>query len=165
MASEAVDNEVLSLQYYARQQCSRQWVHFMAAMFTEFEERVDPAEADQFLEALGTTMARLLPLERCESLDELEEDINNVLEGIDWGWMRFAETDSSIQITHGAYPMIPQDQNRRSWLVPILEGLYTGWLGEQGGDPSFTTRLSAAPRASGAPLTFNYGRLERAGSA
>ena len=64
MASPALDEELISLHYYARQQCSRQWVHFMAAMFAEFEERVDPAEADQFLEALGLKMARLLPLRR-----------------------------------------------------------------------------------------------------
>lgn len=93
MASPALNEELLSLHYYARQQCSRQWVHFMAAMFSEFEERVTSAEANQFLEALGAKMARLLPLRRCESLQELEEDINSVLEGIDWGWMRLREAD------------------------------------------------------------------------
>src|ERR1700720_3844720 len=72
MAGPALDEELISLHYYARQQCSRQWVHFMAAMFAEFEERVDPGEADQFLEALGFKMARLLPLRRCTSLEELE---------------------------------------------------------------------------------------------
>jgi hypothetical protein len=158
MAGSAQDEELLSLDYYARQQCSRQWVHFMAAMFAEFEERVDPAEADQFLEALGAKMARLLPLRRCESLDDLQEDINSVLEGIDWGWMRLKEVEGFIEITHGAYPVVPQDENRQSWFVPLLEGLYGGWLGEQGGDPTFTARLSGTPRANGAPLTLRYGR-------
>jgi hypothetical protein len=160
MAGPARDEELISLQYYARQQCSRQWVHFMAAMFAEFEERVDPGEADQFLEALGLKMARLLPLRRCTSLEELEEDINSVLEGIDWGWMRIRENNSFIEITHGAYPLVPQEESRRSWLVPILEGLYGGWLGEQGGDPSFTARLIGEARGNGALLTFRYGRHE-----
>ena len=159
MASPALGEELISLQYYARQQCSRQWVHFMAAMFSEFEERVDPAEADQFLEALGLKMSRLLPLRHCTSLEELEEDINSVLEGIDWGWMRIREVDNFLEITHGAYPLIPQDENNlRSWLVPVLEGLYGGWLGEQGGDPSFTARLTAPSRGNCALLTFRYGR-------
>ena len=158
MASPALDEELISLHYYARQQCSRQWVHFMAAMFSEFEERVDPAEADQFLEALGLKMARLLPLRHCTSLEDLEEDINSVLEGIDWGWMRIREVDNFIEITHGAYPLVPQDENRRSWLVPVLEGLYGGWLGDQGGDPSFTARLTGPSRGNGALLTFRYGR-------
>jgi Cellulose synthase subunit D len=157
MASAALDEELLSLHYYARQQCSRQWVHFMAAMFSEFEDRVPSAEADQFLEALGAKMARLLPLRRCESLEELEEDINSVLEGIDWGWMRLREADAFIEITHGAYPLVPQDENRRSWMVPILEGLYGGWLGEQGGDPSLAARLHGKPAGNGAALTFHYG--------
>jgi hypothetical protein len=109
MASSAVDEELLSLHYYARQQCSRQWVHFMAAMFAEFEGRAAAAEADQFLVALGAKMARLLPLRRCDSLEELQEDVNSVLEGIDWGWMRLREADSFIEITHGAYPLVPQD--------------------------------------------------------
>ncbi|HML10141.1 MAG TPA: cellulose biosynthesis protein BcsD [Stellaceae bacterium] len=158
MAGPALDEGLISLDYYARQQCSRQWVHFMAAMFAEFEERVDPAEADQFLESLGLKMARLLPLRRCASLEELENDMNSVLEGIDWGWMRIRETGSFIEITHGAFPMVPQDENRRSWLVPVLEGLYSGWLGEQGGDPSFTARLVGQPQGTGALLTFRYGR-------
>ncbi|HTQ34973.1 MAG TPA: cellulose biosynthesis protein BcsD [Stellaceae bacterium] len=158
MAGPALDEDALSLTYYARQQCSRQWVHFMAAMFAEFEERVDPGEADQFLEAIGFKMARLLPLRRCASLEELEGDINSLLEGIDWGWMRLREAESFIEITHGAYPAVPQDESRRSWLVPILEGLYTGWLAEQGGDPSFTARLASQPKGSGTLLTFHYGR-------
>ena len=160
MAGPALEDERISLHYYARQQCSRQSVHFMAAMFAEFEERVDPAEADQFLEAIGLKMARLLPLRKCESLEELEDDINSVLEGIDWGWMRIREGEGFIEITHGAYPLVPQDENRRSWLVPILEGLYGGWLAEQGGDPSFTARLAGQPNGSGTLLAFRYGRHE-----
>jgi hypothetical protein len=158
MAAPAQDYELLSLNYYARQQCSRQWVHFMAAMFSEFEERVTTAEADQFLETLGAKMARLLPLRRCESLEELEEDINSVLEGIDWGWMRLREGESFIEITHGAYPLVPQDEGRRSWMVPVLEGLYSGWMGEQGGDATLKARLHGTAPANGAALTLHYGR-------
>lgn len=153
-----VDEELTSLRYYVEQHCSRQWVHFLAAMFAEFEERVDPLEADQFLETLGARMARNLPLRRCESLEDLEDDINAVLEGIDWGWARIAESGRFIEITHGAYPIIPQDETRRSWLVPILEGVYTEWLSAQGGDPGFSARLVGQRRAPGAALTFHYGR-------
>src|ERR1700683_3843201 len=160
MAGPALEQDLLSLHYYARQQCSRQWVHFMAAMFAEFEERVPQAEADQFLEALGAKMANLLPLRHCDSLEELEEDINSVLEGIDWGWMRLREGDSFIEITHCAYPLVPQDEARRSWMVPLREGLYRGWLGEQGGDASLTTRLHGTTAGNGAALTFHYGRHE-----
>jgi hypothetical protein len=158
MATAALDEELISLRYYALQHCSRQWVHLMAAMFAEFEERVDPLEADQFLETLGSRMALSLPLRRCESLEELEDDINSVLDGIDWGWVRIAESGRFIEIVHGCYPVVPQDDARRSWVAPILEGLYTGWLGEQGGDPDFTARLVGPRRVVGAPFTFHYGR-------
>ena len=156
--STALDEELISLHYYAQQQCSRQWVHLMAAMFAEFEERVDPGEADQFLETLGARMAVSLPLRHCESLEELEDDVNAVLEGVDWGWVRIAENGRFVEIIHGAYPLVPQDDARRSWLVPVLEGLYTEWLGQQGGDPSFSARLIGRPRALGAPFAFHYGR-------
>ena len=160
MAERLSDEELVSLGYYARQHCSRQWVYFLAAMFAEFEERVDPAEADQFLETLGARMARSFPLRRCESLDDLEADINAILEDIDWGWARVSEGNHFIEIVHGAYPVIPQDEERRSWLAPILEGLYTEWLGEQGGDASLTARLADQQTAVGAPLLFRYGRHE-----
>ena len=152
------DEERASLRYYVQQHCSRQWVHLLAAMFAEFEERVDPVEADQFLETLGSRMARSLPLRRCESLQDLEADINAVLEGIDWGWVRIAESGRFIEITHGAYPIIPQDETRRSWLVPILEGIYTEWLGAQGGEPGFSARLVGEGRGVGAAFTLHYGR-------
>src|SRR5262249_7022430 len=131
MAATLSDEELVSLSYYARQHCSRQWVYFLAAMFAEFE-RVDPAEAEQFLETLGARMARSFPLRQCESLDDLEADINAILEDIDWGWARVSEGDHFIEIVHGAYPVIPQDEERRSWLAPILEGLYSRMAGRAG---------------------------------
>jgi hypothetical protein len=153
-----LDEELISLRYYAQQQCSRQWVHLMAAMFAEFEERVDQGEAELFLETLGVRMAQSLPLRRCDSLEELEDDINAVFEGIDWGWVRIAETGRFIEIVHGAYPLVPQDESRRNWLVPVLEGIYTEWLTDQGGDASFSARVVGGPRAPGAPFAFHYGR-------
>ncbi|HEX3864800.1 MAG TPA: cellulose biosynthesis protein BcsD [Stellaceae bacterium] len=153
-----LDEELISLRYYAQQQCSRQWVHFLAGMFAEFEDRVDPMEADQFLETLGARMARSLPLRRCESLEELEDDINAVLEGIDWGWARVSENGRFVEITHGSYPIIPQDDSRRSWMVPVLEGAYTEWFGAQGADPGFSARLVGHRRVPGAPFVFHYGR-------
>ena len=158
MVTEPTEQDRLSLQYYAQQHCSRQWVHFLAAMFAEFEERVDPGEAEQFLETLGARMARLLPLRRCDSLDELQDDINAVLEGIDWGWVRISENGGYIEIVHGAYPVVAQDEGRRSWLTATLEGLYTGWMTEQGGDAACTARLAAPPDTGGAPFHFHYGR-------
>ena len=154
----ALDEELISLRYYTQQHTSRQWVHLIAAMFAEFQERVDPIEADQFLETLGSRMARSLPLRRCDNLEELEDDINAVLQGIDWGWVRIAESGRFIEITHGAYPAIPQDEHRRNWLVPLLEGVYTEWLREQGGDPGFSARLVGQRRTFGAAFTFHYGR-------
>jgi len=158
MASVPAEADHISLRYYAQQHCARQWAHFIAAMFAEFEERVDPVEADQFLETLGSRMAQSLPLRRCDSLEELEEDINAVLEGIDWGWVRIAENGGHIEIVHGAYPLVPQDEQRRSWLAPTLEGLYTEWMTGQGGDPSCSARLAEARGEIGAPLRFHYGR-------
>jgi hypothetical protein len=160
MVTAPGDADRISLRYFAQQHCARQWAHFIAAMFAEFEERVDPAEADQFLETLGSRMAQSLPLRRCDSLEELEEDINAVLEGIDWGWVRIEEVGGYIEIEHGAYPLVPQDEARRSWLAATLEGLYTEWMTGQGGDPTCSARLAAAPGEIGAPMRFRYGRHE-----
>ena len=71
-----------------------------------------------------------------------------MLEGIDWGWVRITETGGFIEITHGAYPLVPQDEHRRSWLVPTLEGIYTEWMTGQGGDPSCSARLAETPPKS-----------------
>jgi hypothetical protein len=159
MATEPAEADQISLRYYAQQHCARQWAHFIAAMFAEFEERVDPVEADQFLETLGKRMARSLPLRRCDSLEELEEEINGVLEGIDWGWVRIREDPSGyIEIVHGAYPLVPQDEARRTWFTPALEGLYTEWMRAQGGDETCAARLAEAPSEIGRALILHYRR-------
>jgi Cellulose synthase subunit D len=161
-----LDEEQISLLYYEKQQCSRQWVHLIASMFAEFEARVDPAEADRFLETLGSRMARSLPLQPCDNLNELEDRMNAALAGIDWGWVRVTASGRFIEIIHGAYPMVPQDEARRNWLVPILEGIYTEWLSQQGGDRSFVARLAKPPHKFGAPIAIHYGRHgERGGPA
>lgn len=156
MAAAAQD-EQLSLDYYARQHCSRQWVHFLMALAAELEEKVDPVEAEQFLEVLGSRMAAMMPLRHCESLQQLEDDMNAVLQDIDWGWVQLAETDNFIEILHGAYPVLPQQNTTRSWIAPVLEGLYSEWLGAQSGDRSLLARLSGEPDALGAPMSFRYG--------
>lgn len=156
VAAEGGDAQ-LSLRYYLRQHCSRQWMHFLAAMAAELEERVDPAEADQFLDVLGVRMARMMPLHPCESLEQLEQDMNAILEDIDWGWVQLAESGHFIEIVHGAYPVVPQDEGRRSWIAPVLEGLYSEWLGAQSGDRSFLARLTTAAEFLGAPISFRYG--------
>lgn len=158
MASMMLEREQRSLRYYAQRHCARQWVHFLAAMFAEFDERVDRAEAEQFLEILGMRMARMMPLPPSDNLGQLEADINAILEDIDWGWARVAESDHFLEITHGAYPMVPQDETQRCWLAPVLEGLYSEWLGEQGGDRALTVRLADRDQPLGSPLVFYYGR-------
>jgi hypothetical protein len=159
----SADDDVISLRYYARQQCSRQWLPLMASMFAEFEEKVASNDADRFLAALGERMAKFLPLRRCESLEELETGINAVFGEIDWGWVRVAEGSQFIEILHGAYPQVPQDEARRSWLVPVLEAIFTVWLAQQGGAESHAARLAAPAEAPGAPLLFRYGPHHRDG--
>jgi hypothetical protein len=158
MANAPAEADRISLRYYAQQHCARQWTHFIAAMFAEFEERVDPAEANQFLATVGSRMAHSLPLRRCDTLEELQDDVNAVLEGIDWGWVRISESTGYIEIVHGAYPVVPQDERRPSWLGSALEGLYTEWMNGQGGDPSCSARLAGPPGEPGGPLRFRYGR-------
>lgn len=155
MASE---REQQSLRYYTRRHCARQWVHFLASMFAEFDERVDRGEAERFLEVLGARMGRMMPLPPSDNLEQLETDINAMLEDIDWGWARIAETDHFLEITHGAYPVVPQNDSQGSWIAPVLEGLYGEWLSEQGGDRGFTARRAADRRTLGAPLVLLYGR-------
>lgn len=154
----ALEGERQSLHYYTRRHCARQWVHFLAAMMAEFEERVDPGEADQFLSVLGSRMAEMVPLPPSDNLEQLEADINAVLEDIDWGWVRVAEADHFLEIRHGAYPVVPQDEKLRSWMAPVLEGLYSTWLVAQSGDRGFTARFMDHRQPLGAPLVFYYGR-------
>lgn len=148
-----------SLQIYAHQQGWGKWRVFLSALVAEFDE-IDPAEAQSFLQGMGTRIARSMPLPACNSVVELEHAMNAAWASMGWGAAELREGERYLRISHGGYPTAGHG-NDGAWLVPVLEGAYTEWLNAVGGNTLLKARrVTGSVPAAFAPLTFDYGRYD-----
>ena len=148
-----------TLNYYAQRNCAEQWRVFLSEMISEFYDQVDTELAENFFHRVGTRLAQALPLPPCASLEEVSTALNRVLDQIEWGWVEIQEAGNHIRIVHGAYPIVPMYQNApEAWLVPVLEGAYTGWFRSLGGQPELRARAVGRPESPFFPIELLYGR-------
>ena len=142
----------------SRPQSAVDWRMFLRALAEEIDSLAGSGERDDMLRGVGRRMARLHPLPAVQSLDALEMEANDVLEGLGWGQVQFVLNESarSLEIVHIGLPRIgslgvPAGQ----WLSALLEGLYDGWLSQQ---PGSKTTLSArrSGRSSNDTVIMNY---------
>lgn len=155
MSASEFDPRSRDLGYLNRKRVSSQWSPFLAALAEELAAVPDQTAASRFLRAAGARMARQFALPKLETLTELEERLNLVLDGMDWGWMQLSVVDDHILITHGACPNVLDDDVRRVWpplMAEVLAGAYGAWLAAQGSPGGVTTCVD--PTAS--PLVFEH---------
>jgi hypothetical protein len=147
------------LEAYGMRSCARQWRAFLSAMIGEFMELGDPGQLDKLLTRVGVRFARSLALPACESLGELEAAMNRTWDALDWGSVRLAEQGRMLRIVHSAYPIIDAEGDAATLMLgSVLQGVYTYWLGSQGGDPQFRARFASPGARPPSPLCFDYGR-------
>ncbi len=119
-----------------RSQAGIEWRTFLRALAEEVDSLAGAGERDDMLRGVGRRMARLHPLPAVQTLDALEMEMNDALEGLGWGEVRLElnEAGRSLDVTHTGLPRIgslgtPPGQ----WLSALLEGLYDGWFAQQPG--------------------------------
>ena len=144
----------------ARLQSGVEWRSFLRALAEEVDSLAGVGERDDMLRGVGRRMSRLHPLPAVTTLDALEIEMNDALEGIGWGEVRLEvnETERSLDVIHTGMPRIgslgtPPGQ----WLSALLEGLYDGWFAQQ---PSSKPALSSkrVNRASGDVVVVSYAK-------
>jgi hypothetical protein len=149
-----------SLRVFAEQHASRQWRDFLVSLVTELDEQVDAADFIALLRRVGTRLAQTLPLPICSTLSELQAVITGVWSGMDWGVAEIREEDKFLTIIHVAYPQIPAGTDRRTtWVVPVLEGVYTNWLNGQSGETAFKARRLDTRRTDTHAIVLSYGLI------
>lgn len=115
--------------YHLRNQCSPQWRPFLGALAQELNSRLEPDQARALMRRLGTSMARNAPLPAMELLPDLEDAMNGVWSGMDWGWVELNDTDDALRIIHHCAPIEAAfGAGSRHWSPAVLEGAYEQWL-------------------------------------
>jgi hypothetical protein len=135
------------------------WRTFLRSLAVELETQAGPDASVAIRRGIGQRMAGLLPLISVASLEALELEMNAVLAEIGWGCVRVRlhEPERCVTIIHtGLPPVGSAGEPAGTWLAPVLEGLYQGWMGQQSGaDGSLLARIV---RYDGERIILRYGR-------
>ena len=144
----------------AGSQTTVQWRLFLRALAEEVDSLAGVGDRDDMLRGVGRRMSRLMPLPPVHSLQALEMEINDALQGVGWGEaeLTLSTTDRVLQIAHHDFPRVgslgtPSGQ----WLSALLEGLYDGWFAQQPGSKASlsTRRLDSS---AGSTVVMSYAR-------
>ena len=142
--------------YHAVRSCSPQWRVFLSAFAMELRVGADPAEVRGFLRQIGRRMADAMILPKTDTVEALEEAMNEAWSRIEWGWVRLFPEDDSLRIVHGAYPNAFSDPSNAVWpdgAAAVMEGVYGQWMLAQGSPVSTVLRVPGHID----PLVFRHG--------
>jgi Cellulose synthase subunit D len=135
------------------------WRAFLRGLALELDAQVGPDARIAVLRATGHQMAEMLALPAVDSLEALELEMNDVLAEIGWGRVELTlvESERCVTIGHVGLPRIGSaGEPLGTWLAPVLEGLYQGWMGQQpGADPSFRSSIKNYEQGG---IVIRYGR-------
>ena len=122
------------------------WRTFLRGLALELDTQAGPDVGTAIVRAAGRQMAAMLTLVAVHSLEALELEMNSVLAEIGWGSVELTlnEAERCVMLRHSDLPCIGSaGEPPGTWLAPVLEGLYQGWMGQQAGaDPSFNARVT-----------------------
>jgi hypothetical protein len=128
--------EPLTAAYLARRGVSAQWRAFLRAMVETLDQHLDAEGRAALMRVIGRRMADAMPLAHCDTLAELESQINEALAAVEWGYCAISlDTGSKrLVVTHSAAPAIAAGQDLEGrWIAGVLEGLYGSWFANQPG--------------------------------
>lgn len=149
------DLEQGSLAYFLSGPTAPQWADFLQVLGEELGEQMSPEEIRAFFFLLGQRMARRTPLSAGETLQDLEQLVNERLRQIGWGWMRIRDLNTSLEFLHSCSPFRQAFGDAAlEWAPGLLEGLYGEWLKQIGAEESLVLQQLGKPEGIQDTLRF-----------
>jgi hypothetical protein len=135
------------------------WRTFLRGLAVELDAQAGADGSKAILRGVGQQMARLQPVISVASLEALEVEMNVVLAEIGWGQVqvKHMEADRCVLLVHiGLLVVGSAGEPAGTWLAPVLEGLYQGWMGQQpGAEGPLRVQIESYEDES---IIFRYGR-------
>ncbi|PIJ50747.1 cellulose synthase [Erwinia sp. OLTSP20] len=153
------DFETVASDYYRQQQHQPGWCDLFSVVVEGMFANASEPESLAFLRQMGEQLAQRYPLAAATTVAVLERDINLLLARFHWGRVDIQPAGAALIITHLALPPGDGVMAAARWhsvLTAIFQGLYSGWLQAQGGDPTMTVTPQATERND--MLCFRYQR-------
>lgn len=154
------DKDVLS--YYERRTCSAQWMEFNRAFAAELSAGLPPEDIRQLFRRIGERIAQSLPVERCDTVEQLRAGFNARWNAIDWGFATLREEADHLRIVHACSPLaMAFGPDTEDWAAGFFEGAYQTWFAAQGTPPELRVQAEAAPADGSSQVMLRLGRVQR----
>jgi hypothetical protein len=134
------------LQHLALERISPQWSGFLGVLSDELQTQLTATEYRALLVSLGVRFAQAFELPACNSLKDIEAEVNKYWFRFQWGFAVFSDVGRQLQIAHHACPLPAALQIDSDFAGGFLEGAYATWL-----------------RAAGSPAELELKQLPAAG--
>ncbi|MDD0810845.1 cellulose biosynthesis protein BcsD [Curvibacter sp. RS43] len=145
MSEAATSRPTEVSEYLSRQQCSRQWRHFLHAMAEEFASALPADQLRTLAQRIGVRFANALPLTVQPTLDGVQTEMSRVWLDLDWGWVSLQQHDDHVDIHHQGSPLVSAFGSAGGdWALGFLEGVYQQWFEQQGAPGLRVTQSQAA---------------------
>jgi len=119
--------------HLARQQCARQWRHFLHALAAEFATALSPADLRTLSRRIGLRFATELALPAQPTLDAVQAAMTQQWQDLDWGWVELVQHPDHVDILHFCSPLTSAfGASAGEWASGFLEGVYQQWFDQQG---------------------------------
>ncbi|KEA49920.1 MULTISPECIES: cellulose biosynthesis protein BcsD [Mangrovibacter] len=118
------------------------WHDLVYLFFNEFTNSQQDKDPDT-LRRIGGMLAQWYPIDPSNTVNELEQHINHVLELFNWGFVKMAPAQRELILIHCAWPHAPESRDEAQWRrasAYVLEGAYSQWLVSQGAGNSVPVR-------------------------
>lgn len=116
------------LGFLAAERVSPQWMRFLEVLFSSLHTRLDAGDVQQMLFQAGGHFAGATPLDKCETLIEIQGQMNDKWRGLQWGYVVFTDQGESLLIEHFACPLAAVPQLEPGIAPAFLQGVYAEWL-------------------------------------
>ncbi len=145
--------------YFRSQQVALQWLPVLRAMAQEMSASAETADLHSLFLNIGRHFANNAAdsLRDLQTLDQLEEGLNDFWWRLNWGWVELSEVQGYIEIAHHAAPLAEAfGEEALAWSAGLLEGFYQTVFTALGANPNMAARL-AGETGDGMLLRFRFG--------
>lgn len=132
-----------------QRQCVRQWLGFLSALSAEFAEVLPETQLQELMARIGTRFALANALPSSDTAAGLQDAMNQLWRGLDWGYVQLEQSADGLEITHHYSPLAAAfGQGHMEWATGFLQGAYQQWF-EMAGAAGLEVRITQSGDAWG----------------
>lgn len=144
-----------SLDYLAGRSCEPQWKDFLNALAAELNAQMPADELRAFFYVIGERIGNAQQVPVSDSLEQLQQALNNHFKSLGWGWMQIRDLHNSLEFVHSCAPLRAAfGDDAMEWCSALLEGMYGVWMRQLGAGQDL--QLRQVGRAEGQVDTLRF---------